>query len=161
MAALFGEFSVVSVSGGGAFGKVGGNNARKSLGTKGYWCGKCVKEEFPGKSWENVLLVWSKMRVCSQEQNAQVSGNQGLLGNKRHDWAEAPPGTKPDFAGFEISSVASLTMSRIAMEGGGGEIQPQSSDLHNSCENHPAIMQARQAQFEKRTLESTGHGRGG
>ena len=105
----------------------------------------------------------AEMRVCSQEQNAQVSGNQGLLSTsamigQRH--LQGPNRRSKSFAGFEISSFASLTMSRIAMEGGGA-IQPQSSDLHNSCENHPTTMQAQQAQFEKRTLEPTGHGRGG
>ena len=35
-------------------------------------------------------------------------------------------------------------MFRVAEEGG-GQLQPQSIDLHNSCENHPAIMQVQQA----------------
>ena len=45
---------------------------------------------------------------------------------------------------FVISGFASLTMFRVAEEGG-RQLQPQSSDLHNSCENPPAIMQVQQA----------------
>ena len=108
---------------------------------KSYWCGNCGKEEFPGKWWEDVLLVWSKMRVCSQEQNAQVSGNQGLLSTiamtgQRH--LRGPNRRSKSFAGFEISSFASLTMSRIAMEGGGhsAPIKRPPQFLRKSSNNH-------------------------
>ena len=38
-----------------------------------------------------------------------------------------------------LSLIASLTMLRVAEEEG-RQLQPQSIDLHNSCENHPADL---------------------
>ena len=60
-------------------------------------------------------------------------------GNSGDQTGQANP-----FRVFGISGFASLTMFRVAEEGG-RQLQPQSSDLHNSCENHPAIMQVQQA----------------
>ena len=150
----------------GAFRKIPGNYAKKSLGTKIYWCGpKLRKGEVPGSSWEQNLLMWSKIRVCAMfpgtfpGTKCPSSWESSTFFHKRHDWAEAILGTKPDkqiLFGCLGFLVLPLWRCFVLPRREGRQLQPQSSGLHNSCENHPAIMQV--SEEDKRATTNVQNG---
>ena len=135
--------------------KIPGNNDKKFLGTKIYWRGpKLRKGGVPGNSWEQNLLTWSKMRVCATFPGTFPGTKCPSSWEPAHFSTSAMTGQRqfwgPDQTGKSFSGVWGFRLCifddvSCCRGGGGGQLQPQSSDLHNSCENHPPIMQVQQA----------------
>ena len=98
------------------------------------------KEEFPE-------IPGNKFYWRGQEQTAQVPGNREHLSTSAMTWQRqfwGPNRTSKSFSGVWDFWLC-LFDDVLCCQRGGRQLQPQSNDLHNSCENHPAIMQVQQA----------------
>ena len=144
------------------------------LGNKIYWCGLKWGFAHPPPPPRNKMPTFLGTRDIFPQAPWLGRGNSG----QTQFWG--PKWTSKSFSGvwdFRLCPFEDVSCCR----GGGRQLQPQSSDLHNSCENHPAIMQVQQADLnvcmgnhflfgqcpstatgtpEKKTSESTGQGRG-
>ena len=127
----------------GTFGEVPGPLPKTFLGTDIFdLVPSCGKDGFPRNSWEHHFLMWISILVCAASPQGTQSPSfweSGMPYHKHCNWAESssikvgdqPEQTDP-FRVFGISSFVSVTLFRMADEGGGCQLQSQSSDLQDS-----------------------------